>query len=97
MNLNNRWMNNPQVLAQFGHSLGGLAVVLIPAFLWGLIPAIVCCGVLWLLAVVKEFWYDMVYELPKQTIWDSLMDFGFYVLGSSVGMLLVLIKLVWLK
>lgn len=87
----NTWMNSPQYLAQVGHFLGGLCALLLAtlaAVLWGhatsMIP-LYTLGVGVTLAAVKEFWYDMKYELPKQTWGDSLMDFGFYILGGGVG------------
>lgn len=86
----NTWMNNPQYLAQVGHFLGGLCLMLLAtlaAIIWGHRDVIPCAtfGVGLLLAGVKEFWYDMKYELPKQTWADSGMDFCFYALGGMVG------------
>jgi hypothetical protein len=81
----NKWMNNPQYLAQVGHTLGGLAVIFAlrvffgPVGMWiGLVLGVA-------LAAGKEFWYDMKYELPVQTWWASIMDFAFYMLGAAAG------------
>jgi hypothetical protein len=86
----NLWMNNPQYLAQVGHFLGGCLLLVL--------SALVCAtlGVGWhpsvfvflagcIAAALKEFWYDMKYELPRQTWSDSIMDFTFYVIGGCVG------------
>ena len=70
-------MNDPQYLAQVGHFLGGGSILL------------VACVFLGAHAAIKEFWYDMHYELPKQTWGDSAMDFTFYLLGACAGFGLV--------
>lgn len=76
----NFWMNNPQYLAQIGHFFGAYSIVFtaghfLPSAYPGVVLAMVCY------MVVKEFWWDLVYEVPKQTWGDSIMDFGFYTLG----------------
>jgi divalent metal cation (Fe/Co/Zn/Cd) transporter len=84
-------MNDPQYLAQVGHFLGGVCLLATTALLFGAVPSMIALGVGVVAAAIKEFWYDMKYELPKQTWDDSLMDFGFYVLGAAAGSGLVLL------
>jgi hypothetical protein len=80
----NTWMNNPNVLAQFGHAgiPYGLLLTLdkfhSPLF-WP-----VAIGIM-VFALVKEFWYDAKYELPKQTFITNLIDFSFYALGVGLA------------
>lgn len=86
----NKWMNDAQVLAQFGHSLGACLLVtfttLMSISLGGRWPAVIVVVILGVIAAaVKEFWYDMKFELPTQTWWDSIEDFLFYMLGLTVG------------
>ena len=94
----NTWMNNSQYLAQVGHFFGAYSLIGTVAVLsmvlgggWAPILIVLALGVL--VAAWKEFWYDMRQELPKQTWGDSLMDFGFYMLGASlaVGMTVVVL------
>ena len=84
-------MNNPQYLAQVGHFLGGVSVMLlslVATLVWAdgaLEPCVYAFFGGLLAAAIKEFWYDLRYELPKQTIDDSAMDFSFYALGGVAG------------
>ncbi|OYV62961.1 MAG: hypothetical protein B7X03_03640 [Parcubacteria group bacterium 21-58-10] len=49
------------------------------------------CLVLSAVFALKEFWYDLRYELdPRQTLMDSTVDYGGYLLG------LALLVAVWL-
>jgi hypothetical protein len=86
----NTWMNNPQYLAQVGHLFGACSVLLTTGIMAlalgaGWLPVLVVLAAGVAAAAVKEFWYDMQYELPRQTWGDSAMDFGFYVLGAGLG------------
>jgi hypothetical protein len=89
--LTNTWMNNPQYLAQVGHFLGGgyvMTLATLAALIWAHgagAPLGWTLGVGIAAAAIKEFYYDLRYELPKQTIADSAMDFTFYVVGGLVG------------
>jgi hypothetical protein len=87
----NRWMNNPQYLAQVGHFLGGAMIVTLVTVFGGFELGVYALAPITVAAGVKEFWYDMKYELPKQTWADSAMDFVFYFLGAlvAVGVMLV--------
>jgi hypothetical protein len=88
----NRWMNNPQYLAQVGHLFFGSTVTLVAALFGGLFAMWISLGALTLYATVKEFWYDLRYEVPKQTFGDSAMDFAFIVGGGAVGAALECLK-----
>jgi hypothetical protein len=95
MNLTNRWMNSATVLAQIGHAFGSYSIISTTAFLsyryqWGWLPLIVITSLFITYCLLKEFWYDLKYEIdPVQTIWDSLLDFTFYVVGTSVAWIMI--------
>lgn len=79
----NTWMTSPKFLAQAAHFLGAYAFVLTMSHwhqpLW---PAgVAVCAY----AGFKEFWYDMKFELPKQSVWDGVLDAAFLVLGMAAG------------
>jgi hypothetical protein len=87
----NRWMNDPQYLAQFAHFFGAYSLIatttiISMVFGWGWMPMLIVLGIGIAVATWKEFWYDLRKELPKQTWGNSTMDFGFYMLGGAVGM-----------
>ena len=83
MDLHNKWMNDPDVLAQIGHILGGYAVVFTAAAFTQEWPY--WAGALMAYAALKEFWYDANYEIPKQTWQDNLLDFCMYGVGAGLG------------
>jgi hypothetical protein len=89
----NSWMNNPQFLAQIGHVLFGCLVMVLAAFFGGTKATWIALPIMVVFALIKEFWYDATYELPKQTFADNAMDFGFYCLGTGVGLGLACLKL----
>lgn len=94
----NTFMNNPQYLAQVGHSLGGCLVITLVALFTGSMAVCLAALVVGLaLAALKEFWYDANYELPVQTPADNWMDFGFYALGGGVGLGLAALKILVLR
>jgi hypothetical protein len=78
-------MNNPQYLAQVGHTLFGCLFMVLAAFFGGMKAAWIALPIVVVAALIKEFWYDATYELPKQTFADNAMDFGFYCLGAGLG------------
>ena len=88
----NRWMNNPQYLAQVGHFFFGSTVTLVAALFGPLVAVWIALGAVTLYAAVKEFWYDLRYEIPKQSFGDSAMDFAFIVGGAAVGAALACVK-----
>ena len=91
IDLTNTWMNNPTFLAQFAHFFGMVAIIMSISHFLGLRGGLIVAGLLVVYAVIKEFWYDLGYELPKQTLADSGLDFAFYMVGIIVacGMLLI--------
>lgn len=93
----NTWMTNPVFLAQVGHFLGACLAMVLTAFLFGhLIACFVVAGLFVPAAAIKEFFYDLRFEVPTQSISDSALDFGFYMLGLLVGLGIVGLKLrVW--
>jgi len=78
----------PQKLAQFGHTLLGALVVFAATVFAGLPGMRDSLGIGVIVANAKEFWWDMRYEVPKQSIVDSVEDFVFYCLGGGLGMIL---------
>jgi hypothetical protein len=85
-------MNNPQYLAQVGHFFFGSTTTLVAALFGGMLAVFISLSALTLYATVKEFWYDLRYEIPKQTFGDSAMDFAFIVGGGAVGAALACVK-----
>lgn len=85
----NTWMNNPQYLAQVGHFFGAYSLILTVARFQGSVPhlALAVYTALLVAAAIKEFWYDMRYELPVQTWADSIEDFVFYAFGGSAALM----------
>src|SRR6185436_17857583 len=63
----NSWMNNPQYLAQVGHSFGAAFVMVVAGLFGGMFAAWIALPIIVVAALIKEFWYDATYELPKQT------------------------------
>jgi len=91
--VNNSWMNNSQYLAQVGHFFGAYAVVLTTAAFaksWYVVLPVIGIGIV--VAAVKEFWYDLKYELPKQSFLDSFEDFAFYMLGAGAAVVVTMLS-----
>ena len=88
----NRWMNNPQYLAQVGHTLGACLAMVVAAMFGGMYAAWIALPIIVVLALAKEFWYDATYELPRQTFADNAMDFGFFCLGAGIGLAIDCLK-----
>jgi hypothetical protein len=78
-------MTNANFLAQIGHTLGGVLFVLVPTIFLGFHQIWIGGAILLVWALLKEFAYDLKYELPKQSFGDSLLDFVFYMLGGALG------------
>lgn len=89
--LTNKWMNDPNFLAQSAHFFGSYAAMLTAEALWGHTGSIITGIVFMLAAALKEFWYDANYELPKQTAFDNILDFSFYGVGTIAGLLVDLL------
>ena len=78
------WMTNPEFIAQAAHALTGYGVALTAAYFgWSLWLA---AALFVAYAALKEFWFDLNFETPKQTIWDSMLDFTFYLVGLAIGL-----------
>ena len=79
-----KWMHNPQYLAQVGHFFGAYSVTLTSFMLSSHWHYVLLAGIV--NGLVKEFWYDLKFELPKQSLADSTMDFVFYFLGMCAAL-----------
>lgn len=90
MNLTNSWMNDPTFLAQSAHFFGALSTVMIASYFWGKKGCLISSAALISIMAIKEFWYDLVYEIPKQSFGDSALDFSFYIIGAVIATGLVL-------
>ncbi len=88
MNLQNSWMTNPTFLAQAAHFFGAVSVVMTTGY-FNMNAGWIAGCILAVLAAFKEFWYDLRFELPKQTVGDSALDMLFYLLGDifAIGLL----------
>jgi hypothetical protein len=79
------WMNNPNVLAQFGHAGIPYGALLTldkfqhPVLFWAFAAGVIA------FAGVKEFYYDKIFETPRQTFANNLTDFSFYCLGVGLA------------
>ena len=83
------WMKSPAWLANAGHFLAGLSVLLTTLLLTHSWLAIgIVEGVFALYVVVKEFWFDLKYE-TGETWGSSAVDAAGYVLGNSVGWIML--------
>jgi hypothetical protein len=82
----NSWMNNPDVLAQFGHAGIPYGALLTMDKFHSHLFYPIGLGVI-AYAAVKEFWYDANYETPKQSFKDNMTDFSFYCLGVGLAFL----------
>jgi hypothetical protein len=90
MNLTNKWMNDPTFLAQSAHFFGAVATVMTAAHFFGKTGGLITAGVFTAAALVKEFWYDLKYEIPKQSFGDSALDFAFYGIGLVLSTAILL-------
>lgn len=78
-------MNNPDVVAQFGHA--GIpygALLTLDKFQHPVLFWVSVAGILGY-AALKEFWYDANYETPKQAFVKNIIDFSFYCLGVGLA------------
>ena len=86
--LTNSWMASNTFDQNAAHVLAGYAAVLTVAhFHAGTATFVAFVVVFNVLAAAKEFWYDLRYELPKQTLDDSALDFFGYCAGIVIGCL----------
>ena len=88
--LTNSWMASPDFTAQMAHLFfAGFVIVVASLFGERLTPVVLLGATL---AALKEFWFDLTYELPAQTLSGSTLDFAMYLAGMGVGM-----AVVWLR
>jgi len=85
----NTWMNNPDFLAAAAHLFGALAIIMIAYRALGKKGGLVSTGLFIIYALIKEFWWDMNYELPKQTFGDAFLDFFSYMAGLVLALIIV--------
>jgi len=82
------WMSSVQYLAQVAHFFGAFSVVFVYGIFtreWHMDIAF-AVGVA--LAGLKEFVFDVAPWGEGDSWGDSAVDFGFYVLGGTVGLFL---------
>lgn len=91
--LQNSWMDNPTFLAEMAHFAWAYGILLTAALfsatrrqLVGLVAAFFA------FAVAKEFWYDLTFELPNDTLAGSALDFAVYLVGLAVALLVIWIR-----
>lgn len=82
--LTNSWMADPDIDAYLAHVFAAATVVLGCDRIWdakweSTLAVIVA-------AAVKEYWFDMNFELPKQTWGGSTMDFVTYLAGIPLAL-----------
>ena len=79
---------SPEFIVAMAHMWFACSALLILAH-WGLtlwIGAPVCVAI----AATKEFYWDLHYEtLPPQTLLDSALDFGEYMAGLALAVLII--------
>lgn len=88
------WMSNPQYLAQVSHFFGAACLILMVALFSlargkGWMPVLIAFAGGMLLATIKEFVFDVASWGEEDSWSDSIMDWGFYMLGGLVGLALV--------
>lgn len=71
---------NPAFVAANAHCWFAFSVLAIAPSPWTVAFAVVA-------ALAKEFWWDLKFEVPKQTWLDSLEDFAGYAAGILLGCL----------
>jgi hypothetical protein len=80
-------------LAQMGHVLAGMLIVLGGTFLLRRLPAFIKlrhfilfpAGAAIIFAAIKEFWFDIHFETPA-TMKSGLKDFSFYMIGVGAAL-----------
>ncbi len=79
------WMENPQNLANIGHALGGMVVLLATllfTYRWYVVATVEI--LLTVYVIVKEFWYDLRYE-TGETLKSSAEDALGYLVGTVIA------------
>jgi hypothetical protein len=91
--LQNSWMDNPTFLAEMAHFAWAYGILLTAA-LWSATRRQLVClfGAFVAFAVVKEFWYDLRYEIPADSVAGSTLDFVVYLAGGLAALLVIWIR-----
>lgn len=92
-------MTNPVFYGSMAHALGAYAILLTVAFfsrswqdMW--YTWLILLG----LTAIKEFWYDVNFEIPQQPIiWGGIRDFLSYQAGAAIVMIIGFIKFKFLN
>lgn len=95
--LQNSWMDNPYFLAEMAHFAWAYGILLTGALFC--LEAKGLCRLFLafiLFAVLKEFWYDLTYEVPADSVSGSTLDFVVYVFGGLVALAVTWIQRTWL-
>lgn len=83
-------MDNATFLAEMAHFAWAYGILLTAALFSftakGLIRLFLAFT---LFAVLKEFWYDLVYELPPDSVAGSTLDFCIYMAGGMVALFVI--------
>ena len=91
--LQNSWMDNPTFLAEMAHFAWAYGILLTAAlFSVGRRGLLKMFAAFVAFAVLKEFWYDLTYEIPNDTLAGSTLDFAVYLAGGGVAL-----GVIWLK
>ena len=77
-----RWYPSPELLAQEGHTLLGIACVSLPMALWGSIMAMIVGTVIGIsYMLIKEFTFDLWIE--NDSIEEGWKDIFWFTLGAG--------------
>ena len=92
--LTNSWMTNDFFIGFMAHLLGSVSLLLTVALLSKLeMGAILIASAAMLFAAaIKEFVYDLNFEIPKQTLKDSALDFVGYCAGIATAWLVIAVR-----
>lgn len=84
--------NDSATVTGLAHSTFAISFMLAGFLLFGISPVFLAvCGTI--IAVAKEYWFDLTYEQnPPQTVYDSTIDFVEYLVGIVIGLLLTQIR-----
>jgi len=86
-------MDNATFLAQMAHFAWAYGIILTAGFFGlrdGKLQALTWAFVAF--ALVKEFVYDLRFELPNDTFAGSAMDFAFYLFGLNSAWLVITLQ-----
>lgn len=89
------WMESVQTLANIGHALGGMVVLLTTLLFthrWYIVAVMEI--LLAIYVIVKEFWYDLRFE-SGETLNSSAEDALGYLVGTVIAWCLVGLALVF--